>query len=77
MSGQVAPKGSSRLPTQIMNDEGRYRQSVNRMSDASRCRTSKMCRRVQTLDFISGEHTQRGYTRAKVIDMAFFIEGMT
>jgi len=31
--------------------------------------------RVPTLDFIGGEHTQRNYTRAKVIDMAFFIEG--
>jgi hypothetical protein len=33
--------------------------------------------RVPTLDFISGEHTQRRYTRAKVIDMAFFVEGQT
>jgi len=32
--------------------------------------------RVPTLDFASGERTQRSYTRAKVIDMAFFIEGM-
>jgi hypothetical protein len=32
--------------------------------------------RVPTLDFFSGEHTQRRYTRAKVIDMVFFIEGM-
>jgi hypothetical protein len=32
--------------------------------------------RVPTLDFVSGESTQRRYTRAKVIDMAFFIEGM-
>lgn len=32
--------------------------------------------RVSTLDFVSGEPTQRSYTRAKVIDMAFFIEGM-
>ena len=32
--------------------------------------------RVPTLDFVSGEPTQRSYTRAKVIDMAFFIEGM-
>lgn len=32
--------------------------------------------RVKTLGFINGEHTQRSYTRAKVIDMAFFIEGM-
>ena len=31
--------------------------------------------RVPTLDFITGGHTQRCYTRAKVIDMAFFIEG--
>lgn len=31
--------------------------------------------RVSTLDFDSGEPTQRTYTRAKVIDMAFFIEG--
>jgi len=31
--------------------------------------------RVPTLEFVSGEHTQRRYTRAKVIDMAFFIEG--
>jgi hypothetical protein len=31
--------------------------------------------RVPTLDFISGDHTQRAYTRAKVIDMVFFIEG--
>ena len=31
--------------------------------------------RVPTLDFVSGEQTQRRYTRAKVIDMAFFIEG--
>ncbi len=31
--------------------------------------------RMPTLDFISGGHTQRCYTRAKVIDMAFFIEG--
>jgi hypothetical protein len=33
--------------------------------------------RVNTLGFISGRETQRTYTRAKVIDMAFFIEGMT
>jgi len=32
--------------------------------------------RVPTLDFASGGPTQRPYTRAKVIDMAFFIEGM-
>ncbi len=31
--------------------------------------------RVPTLDFVNGERTQRSYTRAKVIDMAFFIEG--
>lgn len=31
--------------------------------------------RVPTLDFMSGELTQRTYTRAKVIDMAFFVEG--
>jgi hypothetical protein len=30
--------------------------------------------RVRTLDF-SGGHTQRGYTRAKVIDMALSTEG--
>lgn len=32
--------------------------------------------RIPTLDFVSGEPTARNYTRAKVIDMAFFIEGM-
>lgn len=32
--------------------------------------------RVSTLDFVSGEPTQRLYTRAKMIDMAFFIQGM-
>lgn len=32
--------------------------------------------RVPTLDFVSGKPTQRLYTRAKVIDMAFFIQGM-
>jgi hypothetical protein len=31
--------------------------------------------RVPTIDFISGEPTQQFYTRAKVIDMIFFIEG--
>lgn len=31
--------------------------------------------RVPTLDFTTGEPTHRLYTRAKVIDMAFFIEG--
>jgi hypothetical protein len=31
--------------------------------------------RVPTLDFVSGNHTQRRYTRAKVIDMALFVEG--
>ena len=31
--------------------------------------------RVPTLDFVTGEPTERLYTRAKVIDMAFFIEG--
>lgn len=31
---------------------------------------------VPTLDFISARPTQHCYTRAKVIDMAFFIEGM-
>lgn len=31
--------------------------------------------RVPTLDLISGRHTDRCYTRAKVIDMAFFMEG--
>lgn len=33
--------------------------------------------RTPTLDFASGEPTSRKYTRAKVIDMAFFIEGMS
>jgi hypothetical protein len=33
--------------------------------------------RVTTLEFESGEPTSRKYTRAKVIDMAFFIEGMS
>lgn len=32
--------------------------------------------RTSTLDFVSGEPTTRKYTRAKVIDMAFFIQGM-
>lgn len=32
--------------------------------------------RVRTLDFVTGEPTERLYARAKVIDMAFFIEGM-
>ena len=32
--------------------------------------------RVPTLDFNSGEPTKRNYPRAKVIDMAFFIEGL-
>lgn len=31
--------------------------------------------RVPTLDFTTGAETARTYTRAKVIDMAFFIEG--
>jgi len=31
--------------------------------------------RVPTLDFFGGEPTKRHYTRAKVIDMAFLIEG--
>jgi hypothetical protein len=31
--------------------------------------------RVPTLDFVSGEPTQRVYSHAKIIDMAFFIEG--
>jgi hypothetical protein len=33
--------------------------------------------RVPTFDFASGLPTKRLYTRAKVIDMAFFIEGMS
>jgi len=32
--------------------------------------------RVPTLDFVTGDPTQRLYSRAKVIGMAFFIEGM-
>jgi hypothetical protein len=31
--------------------------------------------RIHTLDFHTGQPTQRRYTRAKVIDMIFFIEG--
>lgn len=31
--------------------------------------------RVPTLDFTTGEPTGRRYTRAKVIDLVFFIEG--
>jgi hypothetical protein len=31
--------------------------------------------RILTLDFHTGEPTQRRYSRAKVIDMIFFIEG--
>lgn len=31
--------------------------------------------RVHTLDFVTGESSGRRYTRAKVIDMIFFIEG--
>lgn len=33
--------------------------------------------RTATLDFASGEPTSHFYSRAKVIDMAFFIEGMS
>lgn len=33
--------------------------------------------RTLTLDFLTGEPTSRKYTRAKVIDMAFFVEGMS
>jgi hypothetical protein len=32
--------------------------------------------RVPTLEFLSGEPTERLYTRAKLLDMAFFVEGM-
>lgn len=31
--------------------------------------------RINTLDFLSGQPTQRRYSRAKIIDMIFFIEG--
>lgn len=31
--------------------------------------------RVATIDFATGEATERRYTRAKVIDMVFFVEG--
>ncbi len=31
--------------------------------------------RVTTLDFVTGQHTHRRYTRAKVVDMIFFTEG--
>jgi hypothetical protein len=31
--------------------------------------------RINTLDFLSGQPTPRRYSRAKVIDMAFFMEG--
>lgn len=31
--------------------------------------------RVPTLDFSTGERTARLYTRAKMIDMIFFVEG--
>ena len=31
--------------------------------------------RIPTLDFHTGERTQRRYSRAKIIDMIFFIEG--
>jgi len=31
--------------------------------------------RLPTLDFTSGAETHRRYTRAKIIDMAYFIEG--
>jgi hypothetical protein len=32
--------------------------------------------RVPSLDFVTGQQTGRAYTRAKVIDMAFFMEGL-
>jgi len=32
--------------------------------------------RTPTIDFVSGGFTTRNYTRAKIIDMAFFIKGM-
>jgi hypothetical protein len=31
--------------------------------------------RLRTLDFETGDHTQRKYTRAKVIDMIFYVKG--
>lgn len=31
---------------------------------------------IPTIDFVTGKPTRRSYTRAKVIDMAFFIKGM-
>lgn len=33
--------------------------------------------RTPTLDFVTGKPTPHRYTRAKVIDMAFFVEGMS
>jgi hypothetical protein len=32
-------------------------------------------RRLQTIDFATGQHTHRKYTRAKVIDMIFYVKG--
>ena len=48
-------------------------QRVGRFYDANSELVERF--RVPTLDFDTGEPTQRTYSRAKVIDMVFFVEG--
>jgi hypothetical protein len=53
------------------------RQSLLKVADFYKVNMSIIERnRRTTLDFVTGQPTQRFYTRAKVIDMIFFIEGM-
>jgi hypothetical protein len=53
------------------------RQALLKVADFYKVNMSIIERnRRTTLDFVTGQPTQRFYTRAKVIDMIFFIEGM-
>ena len=55
---------------------GFSRGSLRRVGDFYRANAATIDRlRQPTLDFTTGQPTARLYTRAKVVDMVFFIEG--
>lgn len=65
-AGLKAANMTRRFGPKALHGIGQFYQAHSQVIDDSR---------IPTLDFDTGEPTQRKYTRAKVIDMIFYVEG--
>ncbi len=74
--GSPTPNYTSSLKSRASKDLDPVKVGLQRVGEFYQSNADVIERhRVPTIDFETGKETQRRYTRAKVIDMIFFVEG--